>query len=78
MAELVAGEAQHLETSRGKAALQRLQPGILRGKTAFAGDIDDQQDFSRVIAQFLLRAVDGLDLDFSKFAHGGLHLSGPH
>jgi len=40
-AELIAGEAQHLETARGVLALERFQPFVLGGEAAFRRHIDD-------------------------------------
>ena len=43
MAELVAGEAQHLKAPLAEALMQLLEPGVLGGEAAFARDIDDEQ-----------------------------------
>jgi hypothetical protein len=51
VAELVAGKAQHRKATRLEAALQRLQPRVLRGEAALAGHIDHQQGLARVVAQ---------------------------
>src|SRR3546814_3432330 len=55
-AELVARKAQHLETARAEAAMERLQPFILRGEAAFRGGVDDQQHRARISGEKIGRA----------------------
>src|SRR4051812_44049343 len=49
--ELIAGEAQHGEAMRLQLFMQALQPGILWGKAAMAGGVDDQQHPSTPLRQ---------------------------
>ena len=57
MAELVAGEAKHLQAAVFVLGIERLQPFILRREPAFARGVDDQQDLALVIAEVLVAAI---------------------
>jgi hypothetical protein len=50
-AKLVAGEAQHREAAVLVGAVELFQARVLRGKTAFAGGIDDEQDLAPELVQ---------------------------
>src|ERR1035438_4728532 len=57
VAELVAGEAKHLQAAVLVLGVKRLQPFVLRGEPALARGVDDQQDLALVIAEVLAPAV---------------------
>src|SRR5690606_33663729 len=59
VAELVAGKAEHHQALVAVVAPELLQPGVLRGETALAGDVDDQQDLAAPVRKRLLAAVQG-------------------
>src|SRR5580692_3068351 len=57
MAKLVAWKSQDLQTTLVILAVQRLEPGVLRGKAAFAGDVYDQQWVAAVLRQGLFLSI---------------------
>ena len=69
MTELVAGKAQHHQPLVTLILPKVLQPLVLGGKTAFGGDIDDQQGFSAPFAERALVAVDIADCEIVDAGH---------
>src|SRR5438128_417115 len=63
MAELIAGEAEHLETSAAVLAIEALEAGILRREPALAGHVHDQQRLPAIRLHPLLLPVDRRDVD---------------
>ncbi|MNC67474.1 hypothetical protein D3C75_1179750 [compost metagenome] len=61
MVELVAGETQHHQLLRPVLLIQLLQAGILGGKAALAGGVDDKQQLAGVLGQGNLFAADIFD-----------------
>src|SRR5439155_17834661 len=59
-AELVAGEPDNGEAAVLVLAPERLQAGVLRSETAFAGGVDDQQHLAAIFGERRGRAVQGL------------------
>ena len=57
MAELVAGERQDFQAAPLVLGIEVLQALILRGETAFACCIHDEQHFALVIPEFLILTV---------------------
>src|SRR5712692_10206305 len=70
--ELVAGEAEHCESAIRVAILERLQAGILRREAAAGGDVDGQDDLSRVHLQALGLAIQAGKLQVMDRLHAGL------
>src|SRR3546814_20165933 len=68
-AELVARKAQHLETARAEAAMERLQPFILRGEAAFGGGVDDQQHPARISGEIDVRPIAGRNVPIGDPCH---------
>ena len=62
LAEFVGGEGQNLEPLALVFFVDRLEVFVLRGQTALAGGIDDQQDLALVAGQVDILAFDVLDV----------------
>ena len=74
--KLVARAANHHQAARTIPAIQRLQPGVLAGKAAMAGGVDQQQHLAAIIAQrqrAAVQAVQGEGVQGASFmgAFGG-------
>jgi hypothetical protein len=52
IAELIAGKAQNFQAPAAKLFVQLFKTGILRGKTTFAGSIDNEQHVAFVGIKF--------------------------
>src|SRR5690242_20339169 len=57
-AELVAREAEHDEAAILVLFVQLLEAAVVRGQPALRGDVHDERDLARVVAERLLLAVD--------------------
>ena len=73
--KLVARKAQYHQPFFAIGLVQFLQPGKLRGKTAGAGGIDNQQGFALVFLQRNRFAGDGEGFKVVDSGHGGLKKS---
>lgn len=69
-AELVAREGQHFDALVLELLIYLFQPLVLRGKTAVAGGVDDQQDLALVLFEIDRLAVQA---GGGKIVNGGGH-----
>jgi len=71
VAELVAREAEDGEALAGVLVVQLLQAFVLRGETALAGRVHDQDDVADVGAEVLVLAVDRGGVEVTQGGHAG-------
>src|SRR3546814_8883743 len=72
MAELVAWKTEHREVLVLVRAPQCFKAFVLRGKTALAGNVDDQQHLAGIGVKLLLLAINGFGVEVVYRRHGVL------
>ena len=73
--ELVARETENHETLVFVLLVQRLQPVVLRGETAFGSGVDNHEDLAAVLRHFHLFALVVLGLEIINGSHCFIVLS---
>lgn len=69
-AELIAGKSQHLQPLRTIGPVEFFQAFEMRGESALAGRIDDEQDLAPKVAERFGLAAYGLTCDVIQRTHG--------